>query len=410
MRKFFLWLNSLDVWIIGLCTIAGFISQRFYLLAVICIVVFGFLRWFTRGYLSIRTPVDLPIILLTMMLPVTLWVTGAMMVTLPQVLRLLTGIGLFYTIVNWTNSNFRLRWLVRGVWCAGLFLAFYAFISVHWNSTKLNFIPASLYNHFPLLASDPANPNVMAGTLTILFPCALGVLWYCGIRLGWIDFGLLCLSVIVVMPVIILTQSRGGILALGETMLLLIVLRWKRGWWFLVGVALIFGVVILLLGPRPIINGIFANPSLGGLDGRQELWSRAIYMIQDFPFTGVGMGTYVRVAKLLYPFFQYAGSDPIHTHNLLLQIAVDLGIPGLIAWLAIWILIILMAYQLYQRGRVLQDNWISGLGAGLISSQIALVSHGMLDATTWGLVKPAPLVWLVWGITVSGWYIYHRQK
>ena len=133
-------------------------------------------------------------------------------------------------------------------------------------------------------------------------------------------------------------------------------------------------------------------------------------MIQDFPFTGVGMGTYVRVANLLYPFVWYAGSDPVHAHNLLLQVALDLGIPGLIAWLAIWILITLITWQLYQRGRVLHNDWIRGLGAGFLSSQIALISHGMWDATTWGICKPSPLVWVIWGLSMASWYVTSRQK
>ena len=41
---------------------------------------------------------------------------------------------------------------------------------------------------------------------------------------------------------------------------------------------------------------------------RLEIWSRAIYMLQDFPFTGIGMGAFRQVANLLYPFF-LAGPD-----------------------------------------------------------------------------------------------------
>lgn len=410
MRKPLLLLTSMEIWVIGVCAAASFVSERFLPLAVGSMGVFGLIRCFVHRRFSIRTPIDWPVILLILMLLVTLWVTGSLIITIPQVLRLLTGIGLYFGIVNWTNSTSRIRWLVRGVWFTGLMIALYAFISVQWNSTKLNFIPVNLYTHFTPHVNDTANPNVMAGTLIILLPCALGLLWFCGLSLGWIDLSLASLSVVIGTFVLILTQSRGGILALGETLVLMVVLRWRRGLWLLAGVVVLIGVLVILLGPTSIIEGILANASLGGIDGRLEVWSRAIYMVQDFPFTGVGIGSYGRVGNLLYPFFLYATGTPPHAHNLFLQIAVDLGIPGLIAWLAIWMLIMLTAWLLFQHGRKFNNKWSSGLGAGLLCSQIALVSHGMLDAVTWGMVKPAPLVWVLWGITVAGWYVHGRGK
>ena len=157
------------------------------------------------------------------------------------------------------------------------------------------------------------------------------------------------------------------------------------------------------------MEAISTNAILGGIDGRLDVWSRAIYMIQDFPFTGVGMGTYGRVADMLYPFFLSTPGRVQHVHNLFPQIAVDLGIPGLIVWLSIWILMVFTSFQLYRHGNKIRDKLESGLGAGLLCSQIALASHGMLEAVTWGMVKPAPLVWVIWGITVAGWYVLSKR-
>ena len=79
-----------------------------------------------------------------------------------------------------------------------------------------------------------------------------------------------------------------------------------------------------------------------------------------------------------------------HAHNLFLQIAVDLGIPGLIAWLAIFLVVIVLSWKLYRYGRIHQNVQSAALGIGLLCSQIALVMHGMTDAVTWGMVRPAP--------------------
>jgi putative inorganic carbon (HCO3(-)) transporter len=409
MRKFALSLTNLEIWVVGLCVVGSFISQRLLPVAVSSAFVFALLRWYAHSRISVPTPVDWPISLLIMMVPVTCWVTAAPDITIPQVLRLLAGIGMYYAIVNWSTSTFRMRWLLRGLWLAGLLLALYAFISVQWGNTKLYFIPATIYTKFPTLVSDTANPNVMAGNLVILLPCALGVLLFSGKHLRWFDQGLSILAASVIAIVLILTQSRGGILALGEIMILLVVLRWKRGWILLAGAVVLVGAVVLFFGPATILDVILTNATLGGIDGRLEVWSRAVYMIQDFPFTGVGMGSYGRTADLLYPFFLYASGTTSHAHNLFLQIAVDLGVPGLVAWLAIWILMVNMALTLYRNFRARQDSWAGSLGAGLLCSQLALVSHGMLDSVTWGMVKPAPLVWVIWGFTVAGWYVYVKR-
>jgi putative inorganic carbon (HCO3(-)) transporter len=124
-------------------------------------------------------------------------------------------------------------------------------------------------------------------------------------------------------------------------------------------------------------------------------------MTQDFPFTGIGMGLFGEVADLLYPFFLAAPGSIPHAHNLLLQIAVDLGIPGLIAWLAIFLTLTVSAWQVFRSSRIAGDGWFMGLSAGLLCSQLALIAHGLVDAVTWGMVRPAPLVWALWGMIAA---------
>ncbi|MER3513799.1 MAG: hypothetical protein C4310_04935, partial [Chloroflexota bacterium] len=72
-------------------------------------------------------------------------------------------------------------------------------------------------------------------------------------------------------------------------------------------------------------------------EGRLELWSRALEAIADYPFTGIGMGTFDHVIPLRYPYVLLAGAELAvpHAHNLFLQVAVDLGLPGLIAFVAL---------------------------------------------------------------------------
>ena len=95
----------------------------------------------------------------------------------------------------------------------------------------------------------------------------------------------------------------------------------------------------------------------------------------------------------------------LYAHNPFLQVAVDLGLPGLIAWFSILLIVIAVCWQIYQVGISMRDAFLTALGAGLLCSQIALIVHGMLDAVTWGMVKPAPVVWVLWGLAISSYLL-----
>jgi putative inorganic carbon (HCO3(-)) transporter len=166
-------------------------------------------------------------------------------------------------------------------------------------------------------------------------------------------------------------------------------------------ILVVASLVVWSLGVEQINGLLFKSQAVDTLEKRTEIWSRALYMIQDFPFTGIGMGTFQPIATMLYPFFLADPNAQIpHAHNLFLQVAVDLGIPGLIAWLAILMLVIIAAWQVYRHGTATGNQWLAGLGAGLLCSQVALIVHGLTDAVTWG-TRPAIIVWAIWGLAMA---------
>ncbi len=276
---------------------------------------------------------------------------------------------------------------------------------MQWATTKLQFIPAAVYQRFELLIADAIHPNVMAGNIVIILPIGIALLLFSWKQLKWWQTALLLIAIFVTFGVLILTQSRGALIGLGAALLAAVILRWRWGW---IAIPLVFiGAALLIyqMGLDTILDFISSSVSVEGVEGRVEIWSRAIYMIQDFSFTGVGMGSFMEVADLLYPFFLIAPGKIQHSHNLFLQVAVDLGVPGLIAWFSILIGIISVSWQLYKFGKRAQDTWAMGLGVGLLGSQITLMIHGIMDAVTWGMIRPSPLVWGIWGTAIAAWLI-----
>ena len=210
--------------------------------------------------------------------------------------------------------------------------------------------------------------------------------------------------------VIVLTASRGAWMGLAAAALVLMALRWRWGWLALPLVAVAAGLGAWQIGFGRVADAALASQALGGVDQRLEIWSRALYMLQDFPFTGIGMGSFRQVANLLYPFF-LAGPDAEipHAHNIFLQVGVDLGLPGLVAWLALLILVGVCAWLVYRRGRGQGDTVFAALGAGLLASQVALVVHGLTDAATWG-TRPAVVVWAVWGLAMAALLVSEQKN
>ena len=336
-------LAEIEIGPVALVVAVSVLATRALPAALAVAALFWPIRWLAYGHLTLRSAADWPLALLLLTLPVTLWATALPTVTQVEVLRLLTGVALYYAIVNWTghtNVQRHLRWLVIGLVAAGLALALTAPFVVAWASVgKLPFIPTALYNRLSSPLADPVNANVMAGALVLLLPLALALPLFAWRELSWFQRLLTVIAALAMLGMLMFTQSRGALLALGVVLLLLPALRWRRGWLLAPAVALAAAGAVWWFGPGHVLEALSRAQALGGLDVRLEVWSRGLYMVQDFPFTGIGMGTFRQVANLLYPFF-LAGPDANipHAHNLLLQVAVDQGLPGLIMWLAVLLL------------------------------------------------------------------------
>ncbi len=167
------------------------------------------------------------------------------------------------------------------------------------------------------------NPNDLATALDILLPFAVALtLSSKGLaRL----FYLVCAAVLAIG--VLFTLSRGGFLGLIAASG---VLLWKLGRWrrmkTILGVALICGILLAVMpgGYGARIATIFNSEQdrTGSSQQRRELLERAATVAITRPIVGVGMGN----------FHIYSIRDK-PAHNAYLEIAAELGVMGLIAYL-----------------------------------------------------------------------------
>lgn len=132
----------------------------------------------------------------------------------------------------------------------------------------------------------------------------------------------------------LLTFSRGGYLGLfcgffflAAYCIIKMKLRHKI---MAAGLTLFVGIIILWSGP--VSQRFFSSFNLneGSNKGRIETWGKAVEVIADKPFFGVGLGNYPLEIKAAADY-----REPIYAHNVYLDIAAETGILNALVWIAI---------------------------------------------------------------------------
>jgi putative inorganic carbon (HCO3(-)) transporter len=266
-------------------------------------------------------------------------------------------------------------------------------------------------------AVDGFNSNEVAGTLLWFVPLSLALALsprilshhLIGVKIiRPIVIFMLWGFVLLTTATFILTQSRSGYLAFVVAGIFILwgLLHPHKllSWGLLILVIGLGTAFISLVGWQQLEQLVFAfgNDAISAegiaLTGRTEIWVRALYAIEDFPITGVGMNLFRYIVPVLYPFFTLSNELNIaHAHNQFLQAGVDLGIPGLIAYMAIWLGLVGMLRQSWRWSR---DAWGKTLTIGFTASLIASFIFGLTDAVSLG-AKPGFMFWFLLGLIVG---------
>jgi putative inorganic carbon (HCO3(-)) transporter len=103
------------------------------------------------------------------------------------------------------------------------------------------------------------------------------------------------------------------------------------------------------------------------------------------------------VVNVLYPVFLAPPSEDLaHAHNIFLQVAVDLGLGGLIAYGALLLLGAAAAWDV-ARASIGSSRY---LAVGLLASLLGLHVYGLADAIALGS-KPGLAFWMLLGLIAA---------
>jgi putative inorganic carbon (HCO3(-)) transporter len=244
--------------------------------------------------------------------------------------------------------------------------------------------------------------------LPLLLGCAAGC-WQSGRR---VLAGALLLAALPALLTLVLTRSRAGWMGLAAaTLALLLAFVWLKSGprgrkALIVAVALAFSIAVILAAvglPRFLASAeagaTIATPDDAALtlEARAEIWSRALYALQDFPFTGVGLGAFRRVVNVLYPLFLVPpDADIAHSHNMFLQVGVDLGLIGLVGYGALLLIAGVTTWQVASHA----DGFERYIALGALGAVVGLHVYGLADALALGS-KPSVVFWIVLGLAAA---------
>lgn len=182
------------------------------------------------------------------------------------------------------------------------------------------------------------NPNMLGEYLVLLIPVGVGLLLRRdgGLRKLTAFFCLMLMG-----ACLIATWSRGAWLALMLALTLFLFMWHRRAVYVLVaGLAVIPALPFLL--PQSIIARFTSIGNLGdsSTSYRVYIWRAAVHMIKDNLLSGIGTGE--GAWYQIYPSYTYLGVEAApHSHNLFLQITLELGVVGI----GLFVVFLFLLYQ-----------------------------------------------------------------
>jgi O-antigen ligase len=189
------------------------------------------------------------------------------------------------------------------------------------------------------LSSEFQNPNELAATLVATLVLALALAFVAKRSPAWLFAALLATAIS--LAGILLTVSRGGLVALGVAVLAALFFsgRWRPRVAALgVGTGLFVLFYFASLAPPAAREHV---SELEGGTGRQDIWKVAWRMVEDEPLRGVGAGNFPTssIHYLIVPGTlrrsDFIVDKPKVAHNLYLGTMAELGVPGLLLLLCV---------------------------------------------------------------------------
>jgi putative inorganic carbon (HCO3(-)) transporter len=356
-------------------------------------------RYLLVRRLTRRTPFDLPLAIFVLTAGLSVWAAYDRQAAWPKFWLIVGGVLLFYALVNAEPIGAARLWFLA---LFGAAVALYFLATDDWDAYPAKIeaftrLGRALQAPLPVLPGHRLHPNVAGGLMAMMLPFSGWVTlrtWRA--RWPWTPAHVLAsigsaASLALTAFGLLLTTSRGAWLALAAALLLAAL--WflsallshgspeRRAWIFPALLALLLAVALAVgvawPGGIPALVDAIPGPSTG-LD-RMQLLRNTFTLVRDYPLLGAGLAGF-QMLYSSYVLLLHVGYT-VHSHNLFLNVAVEQGLPALLAlaWMAL-----LFAVAVW-RGLFRSSSRAASGALGVAAlSFVILLFHGLVDDVLYG--------------------------
>ncbi len=318
--------------------------------------------------------------------------------TRQEFFRFLSYGMIFFIIITHYRTQPQLNTLIKALLVMGGFLVIFALVQkATWNGRIFWIYPVDeSISSGGGIWGPYINRDHFAGYLEMIIPLGMGALLYQTPRVPALPgapltlkiarfmasenltrYGILFLSILMMVAVLFATFSRGGILAFVFSSLFFAWITWRRrslkhktGLLALLAVV-ILGAVILASWDR--LEERFAALEQDHVD-RLTVWTDSIGIIRDYPLLGTGLGTFKDA------YMRYQTSMPRylfdHAHNDYVELLTETGFVGFILGMGI---VLFFFRTVFWRWRQKHSSFGKCIGAGGLTSLAAIAVHSGVD-------------------------------
>ncbi|KAB3534166.1 hypothetical protein F8154_09520 [Alkaliphilus pronyensis] len=302
-----------------------------------------------------------------------------------------SGIIFGYIIIYTLNNRQKLlSFLKANVWAAVL-QSFYAILQYRFGITMGGtWVDLEEFGEITTRAMGTlGNPNVLAKYLVITIMMGIIIMLTEEKLVNKIGYGLLNL---VIATGLILSLSRGGWLAFIFAVIVMAILIDKR----LIFLMAVLGVGVLFISPDLIMRRLGSITNLQDTSNayRISIWIGTLDLIKSNWLKGTGLG--LPAFSNMYQYFVYGSALAVHSHNLVLQIAAELGIPGFISFMVM--LLALIKWAILSAVKMLNSK-SRFIVFGLLAAIAGHMLHGFVDYV-WYDPRILFSFWMLLGATI----------
>lgn len=333
---------------------------------------------------------------------------GAFSVTpsssLPPACVFVCFIAAYFLIVNLVKTKELLKKLLYSSVFSFLICSLYGIYQNFFATPDTTWTDEDMFSDIETrVVSTFENPNVFGEYLIMLIPVAFA-LFIASKRFS--ERALTLTSLFASVLALVYTWSRGAWLGFIAAMLILLVIINRKA----LG-AYVFGILALPLAipvlPASIIERFssIGNMTDSSTSYRVFIWEAATNMINDYFVSGIGIG--VDAFQTVYSEYALAGIETApHSHNLYLQIMLELGIFGFAAFVFAMFMFFAKVFTFLKNS----DNREAKLVVGAIAcGVIAILVQGLTDYV-WYNYRVFAFFWMMIATAVAVVNVYKEKQ